>query len=81
VSSCRGSRNNYYLCSAFASVNYLFLLIDLSTPITYLPGVGPQRAKLLESELNISTFRDLLYYFPYKHIDRTRLYYVHELTP
>jgi len=81
VSSCRGSRNNYYLCSAFASVNYLFQLIDLSTPITYLPGVGPQRAKLLESELNISTFRDLLYYFPYKHIDRTRLYYVHELTP
>ncbi len=81
MSSCRGSRNNYYLCSAFASVNYLFLLIDLSTPITYLPGVGPQRAKLLESELNISTFRDLLYYFPYKHIDRTRLYYVHELTP
>ncbi|MBE6255446.1 MAG: ATP-dependent DNA helicase RecG [Prevotella sp.] len=81
MSSCRGSRNNYYLCSAFASVNYLFQLIDLSTPITYLPGVGPQRAKLLESELNISTFRDLLYYFPYKHIDRTRLYYVHELTP
>lgn len=81
MSSCRGSRNNYYLCSAFASVNYLFQLIDLSTPITYLPGVGPQRAKLLESELNISTFRDLLYYFPYKHIDRTRLYYIHELTP
>lgn len=55
-------------------------LFDLSTPITYLPGVGPQRAKLLESELRITTFRDLLYYFPYKHIDRTRLYYIHELT-
>ena len=54
--------------------------MDLSTPITYLPGVGPQRAKLLESELSIRTFRDLLYYFPYKHIDRTRLYYVHELS-
>ena len=54
--------------------------IDLSTPITYLPGVGPQRAKVLESELGITTFRDLLYYFPYKHIDRTRLYYIHELT-
>ena len=54
--------------------------IDLSTPITYLPGVGPQRAKLLETELGITTFRDLLYYFPYKHIDRTRLYYIHELT-
>ena len=55
-------------------------VIDLSTPITYLPGVGPQRAKVLESELGMTTFRDLLYYFPYKHIDRTRLYYVHELT-
>ena len=53
---------------------------DLSTPITYLPGVGPQRAKVLETELSIKTFRDLLYYFPYKHIDRTRLYYIHELT-
>ena len=55
-------------------------MIDLFTSITYLPGVGPQRAKLLESELHITTFRDLLYYFPYKHIDRTRLYYIHELT-
>ena len=55
-------------------------IIDLSTPITYLPGVGPQRAKLLETELGITTFHDLLHYFPYKHIDRTRLYYIHELT-
>ncbi len=65
----------YYLCSAKPST-----IIDLSTPITYLPGVGPARAKLLESELRITTFRDLLYFFPYKHIDRTRLYYIHELT-
>ena len=57
-----------------------FIRIDLFTPITYLPGVGPQRAKVLESELGITTFLDLLYYFPYKHIDRTRLFYVHELT-
>ncbi|MCR4995338.1 MAG: ATP-dependent DNA helicase RecG [Bacteroidales bacterium] len=54
--------------------------VQLDTPITYLPGVGPQRAQVLESELGITTFRHLLYYFPYKHIDRTRLYYIHELT-
>ena len=48
--------------------------------IKFLPGVGPQRAKLLADELQIRTFHDLLYYFPYKHIDRTRLYYIHELT-
>ncbi len=47
--------------------------------IKYLPGVGPQRAKLLADELGIHTVADLLYYFPYKHIDRTRLYYIHEL--
>ena len=52
----------------------------LQQDITYLPGVGPQRAKLLKDELHVSTLHDLLYYFPYKHIDRTRLYYIHELT-
>ncbi len=48
--------------------------------IIYLPGVGPARAKLLKEQLNIHTWYDLLYYFPYKHIDRTRLYRISELT-
>lgn len=43
--------------------------------------MGPQRAKVLGDELGIHTFEDLLNYFPFKHIDRSRLYYVHELTP
>lgn len=47
--------------------------------VKYLPGVGPSRAKLLNDELHIHTVRDLLYCFPYKHIDRSRLYYIHEL--
>ncbi len=42
--------------------------------------MGPARAKLLNDELHIRTFDDLLHYFPYKHIDRSRLYYIHELT-
>ena len=46
----------------------------------FLPGVGPKRAQLLADELQIRTFHDLLYTFPYKHIDRSRLYYIHELT-
>lgn len=53
----------------------------LDTNITYLTGVGPKRAELLNKELNIFTFRDLLYYFPYKYIDRTRFYKVAELDP
>lgn len=48
--------------------------------ITYLPGIGPARAKTLEAELGIKTWHDLLYNFPYKHIDRSRLYKVRELT-
>ena len=42
--------------------------------ITYIPGIGPSRAKTLETELGIKTWHDLLYTFPYKHIDRSRLY-------
>jgi ATP-dependent DNA helicase RecG len=51
------------------------------TNITYLHGVGPRRAELLGSELDIKTYRDLLYYFPYKYIDRTRFYRIAELDP
>lgn len=51
----------------------------LATSITYLSGVGPKRAELLGSEAGIYTFRDLLYYFPYKYIDRTKFYNVAEL--
>lgn len=54
--------------------------MTLDSAINYLPGIGPSRAKLLETELGIKTWRDLLYTFPYKHIDRSRLYKIHELT-
>ena len=47
--------------------------------IKYLHGVGPQRAATLNKELNIHSFNDLLYYFPYKYVDRSRLYYIHEI--
>lgn len=53
----------------------------LDTEITYLQGVGPKKAELLNKELSIFTFRDLLYYFPYKYIDRTRFYKIAELDP
>ena len=53
----------------------------LDTNITYLSGVGPKRAELLNKELNIFTFRDFLYYFPYKYVDRTKFYRIEELDP
>ncbi len=56
-------------------------MLDLDRQeVMFLPGVGPQRAKLLKEELHVSTLRDLLYYFPYKHIDRSRLYAINELS-
>ena len=52
----------------------------LSQDIMYLTGVGPNRKKLLSSELGIETFGDLLEYFPYKYVDRSKIYKVSELT-
>lgn len=55
-------------------------MFDITTrDIKYLQGVGPQRAAMLNKELNIYSLRDLLYYFPYKYVDRSRLYYIHEI--
>ncbi len=52
----------------------------LETDIKYLKGVGDARAKVLASELGVATFRDLLYYFPFRHIDRSRFYSIGELS-
>ncbi len=52
----------------------------LEQDIQFLPGVGPNRKKMLSQELGIETFGDLLQYYPYKHVDRSRLYSIRELT-
>lgn len=55
-------------------------MFDLTTrDIKYLSGVGPQRASILNKELGIFSFHDLIYYFPYKYVDRSRIYYIHEI--
>jgi ATP-dependent DNA helicase RecG len=51
----------------------------LDQDIKFLPGVGPKRAELLAKELKIKTFGDLVYYFPYKYIDRTKFYRISEV--
>lgn len=55
-----------YLFHYFCSVNAF-----LQTPIEFLKGVGPQRAELLQKELGIFTFGDLLEYFPFRYVDRS----------
>ena len=52
----------------------------LSQDIMYLPGVGPHRKELFSKHLNINTWGDLLEYYPYKHIDRSRIYAISEIS-
>jgi len=52
----------------------------LDQDIMYLPGVGPNRKKMLNQELDIHTYGDLLENYPYKYVDRSKIYTVHELT-
>ena len=47
----------------------------------YLQGVGPRKKEILSRELGIRTYRDLLEYFPYKYVDRTKVYLISELSP
>lgn len=55
-------------------------MFDLATrDIKYLSGVGPQRAAVLNKELGIYSLHDLLYYFPYKYVDRSRIYSIREI--
>lgn len=51
----------------------------LDQDIKFLPGVGPNRAQLLEKELQVKTGKDLLYHFPYKYADRSRIYTISEI--
>ena len=46
----------------------------LKSPIEYLKGVGPKRAQLLQKELGIFTFDDLLHHYPFRYVDRSIIY-------
>ena len=51
---------------------------DLSTPLVYLKGVGPARADLLIQERGLETFEDLLYDFPFRYVDKSRVLTIQE---
>ena len=51
----------------------------LDTPIEFLKGVGPQRAEILQKELHVFSFRDLLELYPFRYIDKTQFYKIEDL--
>ena len=51
----------------------------LKTPIEYLKGIGQKKAEVLKREFNIVTYNDLLFYFPYRHIDKSTIYKINEI--
>ena len=53
----------------------------LETPIEYLKGVGPKRGELLRKELKIFTFHDLLTFYPFRYVDRSKYYKINEIRP
>jgi len=51
----------------------------LHTPIEYLKGVGPKKGNVLRNELGIFTYQDLLYYFPFRYVDRTVIHNIKDI--
>ena len=63
------------MCSNFVNMNAAFL----DTPIGYLKGIGPQRAEVLQKELFIFTYKDLITHYPFRYVDRTHFHSVREV--
>lgn len=53
----------------------------LDSDIKFLPGIGPKRGSALQKELNIATFRDMLYFFPFRYVDRSNVYDISQIEP
>ena len=56
------------------------MLDILQQDIKFVPGVGPHRKDILEKELGVKTFGDLLEYYPYKYVDRSHIYSISDLS-
>ena len=63
--------------SYFCPINNSLSILD--SPVEFIKGVGPQRGELLRQELEIGTFEDLLYHYPYRYFDRTQLIKIRDI--
>ena len=55
--------------------------MDNTFPLAYLKGLGPAKAALLQKELGLSNFNDILTYYPYRYLDRTTWHKIGEIEP
>ena len=55
--------------------------MNMDTAIQYLPGVGPKRAELLQTELGVSTVGDLVRTYPFRYIDRSSIVRIADVHP
>ena len=53
--------------------------MNLNNPVYYLKGISNVRASILSAELGLTRLNDLLHFFPYRYIDRTKFYKINEL--
>lgn len=51
----------------------------MNTDIKFLPGVGPKKAEILNKEIEVFSVDDLIHYYPYRYIDKSRIYFIHEI--
>ena len=65
--------------SSYFSCKFVFMAGILSQDIKFLPGVGPRKSVILNQELKIFTVGDLIGYFPFKYVDRTKFYTIREI--
>ncbi len=77
--ACRVSTFKLYKLSNFTNFQTIFPVDFSMQDIKYLPGVGPKKAEIFAKELGIRSVEDLLRHYPYKYVDRSRFYYLHEI--
>jgi ATP-dependent DNA helicase RecG len=74
---CNGSK--LYFCLKQLVINFESTI--LKSPVEYLKGVGPLRGDMLKKELDIFTFKDMLEHFPNRHVDKTTVSLIKDITP